>query len=115
MRLIFDEAIAASDADLAQGEVLERGQYEGAHVPLVQEPGGSRYSALEVELLQPVGHLVAEQAVWRQVGVGGLGWWALGELGFECLLSRFRRVACGLHDAGATVPVAELRARLDAS
>jgi len=113
--LIPDEAVAASDAALAQGEVLEHGQYEGAPVSLVQEPGSSGYPALEVKLLQPVRHQITEQAVWRQVGVGGLGLRALAELCFERLFRRLDRVTCGLHDARATVPVAEPRARLDAA
>ena len=53
-RLLLDEAVAARHPDLAQGQVLEHRQHEGAHVPLVQDPSRLRDPALEVDVLQPV-------------------------------------------------------------
>lgn len=39
LRELFEEVVAARNADLAEGDVLEEREDEGAHVPLVQLPG----------------------------------------------------------------------------
>ena len=38
---LLKEVVAAGDPDLAKGQVLERRENKGTHVPLVELPGGS--------------------------------------------------------------------------
>jgi len=100
-RLLLDEAVTARHPDLAQGQVLEHRQHEGAHVPLVQNPSRPRNPVLEVEVLKPVRDEVAERAVRRQVaGAGcGLELRASRQLLLQCSLGCLGGVGGGLHDA----------------
>ena len=52
LRELLQEVVAAGDPDLAQRDVLERGEYELLHVPLVELPGALGEPLLEVEILE---------------------------------------------------------------
>src|SRR6218665_1872905 len=72
---LLEEIVASRDPDLAEGDVLEEGQNEGSHVPLVELRGGAGEAIFEVLVLEPVAHQSGERTIgthpgepWVEVG-----------------------------------------------
>lgn len=105
LRELLEEVVAAGDADLAQGEVLERGEHELFHVPFVELPGALGEPLLEVEILEPVLHQISEGAVGAEPRAGGLEERAVDELGFQGSFGGGTGRAGCLHEPVLAVPV----------
>jgi len=72
LRQLLDELVTPGHTDLAQREMVEHRRDQSAHIALIQVARGPRDPALQVDVLQPVGDEVFEQAVRRKSRVRGL-------------------------------------------
>ena len=110
LRELLEEVVAARDPDLPERDVLEEREDEGSHVPLVQEPGGSGESILEVHVFQPVGDECGERTVCGHAGEAWLEEVSLGELFLQGAFRCSAGVRGDLDVAALAVPVAVSRA-----
>lgn len=111
LRELFEEVVAAGDADLAEGDVLEEREDEGAHVPLVELPGRAGEAVFEFHVVQPVLDQGGERAVGAHPGEPGVEQRTLGELLLQRAFRGGPRGAGGLDLSALPVPVAVAGAR----
>lgn len=105
-RGLFEELVAARYADLAEGDVLEERQHEGAHVALVQQSRRPGESVFDVHVFEPVRHESWEGAVGGHTGEAGLEEAAFSKFLFQQSFGRGLGRAGGLDVSALLAPVA---------
>ncbi|MBG9887304.1 hypothetical protein ABE10_12365 [Bacillus toyonensis] len=102
---LFEEVVAAGHSDLAEGDVLEEREDEGAHVPLVELPCRAGEAVFELHVLQPVVDQGCERAVGAHSGEPGMEQGTLSELLLQRPLGRGPGSGGGLDLSALPVPV----------
>lgn len=111
----LDELIDLAHGDLTQDEVLEGGQHELAHVPLVQSSSTGCEFALEIKVLQPDLDKVPERAATRQLTPTEALLGALGEQGLESTSRSLLADPSGLHTPQLAIMITETSERTEPS
>lgn len=77
---LFEEVVAAGDADFSKRQLLERRHHEGAHVSFVEVSCGSREAVFDLHVFEPVGDEFREGTVGAHPVEARLIEGAFGEL-----------------------------------